>query len=298
MQRLYNYLPQSLISLISRLPEETKKEICELRLRRGGLMSLSTYTKNLFITPYGKVTLSTDKGYVCSSSDITSTVSRLTQGSVYRYMNTINSGYIVTREGIRAGITGEAVYTLDKITSVTDFSSLNIRIPHNVADSGDTVLKFLTSSPYTSLLIYSPAGFGKTTVIRSIAKGLATGKFGTPKRVAVIDERGEILPDGSLGLADRFLGYSKPDGIEIAVRLFNPEYIICDEIGLADDTLAILSVQNTGIPFIATTHARSFDEAMLRPNIRKLIEHRVFGAFARLERQNGKCVSIFEEPKL
>ncbi len=298
MQRLYNYLPQSLVSLISGLPEETKKETCELRLRRDGVMSLSTYTKNLFIASHGKITLSVDKGYICTAADIAATVSRLTEGSVYRYMNTINSGYIVTREGIRAGITGEAVYTSAKISSVTDFSSLNIRIPHDIVGSGDTVLRFLASTPCTSLLIYSPAGYGKTTVIRSVAKGLSTGKFGTPKRVAVIDERGEILPEGGIGLADRFLGYSKPDGIEIAVRLFSPEYIICDEIGLTDDTEAILSVQNTGIPFIATTHGKSLEEIMLRPNIRKLIEHRVFGAFARLDRRDGRCICVFEEPKL
>ena len=212
-----------------------------------------------------------------------------------RYMNSINSGYLVTREGIRVGITGEAIYTDGRITSVAEFSSLNIRLPHSIDGSGDRILGYLKSCPQESVLIYSPPGYGKTTVIRSVAKGIATGKLTLPQRVAVIDERGEILPDGNCGLTDRLFGYSKPDGIEIAVRLFNPEYIICDEIGLHDDTNAILSVQNTGIPFIATTHGRSIGDIMERPNIRTLIQHKVFRAFARLERQNGKCVTQFEE---
>lgn len=294
MQRLYRYLPPDVLSVISNVPHEVSREICELRLRMGSVMSLSTYTKNLFVTPSGRITSLIREGYICSDTDIISTVSRLTEGSVYRYMNTINSGYIVTKEGIRAGITGEAVYTDGRISSVADFTSLNIRLPHDVDDAGDAILGHIKSSP-SSILIYSPSGYGKTTVIRAVAKGIALGKYAPPQRVAVIDERGEILPGGNCGLTDRLLGYSKPCGIEIAVRLFNPEYVICDEIGLSDDTRAILSVQNTGVPFIATTHGKSIDDLMHRPCVRELIDNNVFGAFARLERQNGRCITVFEE---
>ena len=297
MKQLKPYLSHGILSVISALPDEISGEICELRLRRGSVLSLSTYTKNLFVTPMGKITSAIYEGYVCSDADILSTVSLLTEGSVYRYMNTINSGYVVTHEGIRAGISGEVIYTDGKVSSVTDFSSLNIRLPHNIEDAGDVILGHVKSSP-SSVLVYSPPGFGKTTVIRAVAKGLALGKYMPPQRVAVIDERGEILPEGNCGLTDRFLGYSKPAGIEIAVRLFNPEYVICDEIGLSDDTRAILSVQNTGVPFIATTHGKSLDELMRRPCIRELIDSKAFESFARLERQNGRCITVFEELKL
>ncbi len=295
MQRLYQYLPLNILNMIKNLDNEISAKACELRLRRGGSLSLSTYTKNLFITPNGEVTFDCKKAYSCNEQDITSTLSRLTENSVYRYMNTINSGYIVTPDGIRVGVVGEGVYDSGRLSSVIGFSSLNIRIPHEIADSGDRIVRFLRENPNTSLLLFAPAGYGKTTVIRSVAKSLATGKLFTPKRVAVIDERGEILPDGSIGLCDRLLGYSKPDGIEIAVRLFSPDYVICDEIGLFDDTRAILSVQNTGIPFIATTHGKSLEEIKLRPNINELITHRVFGAFAGLDRIDGSCVTVFEE---
>ena len=295
MQRLYSYLPQKLKAMISVIPEEVKSSVCELRLRTGGVLSLSTYTKNLFLTSGGKITTDIHKGYVCQESDITDVVSGLTEGSVYRYMNTINSGYIVTGDGIRVGIAGEAVYTSDGIASVSGFSSLNIRLPHDIDNSGDAILGFIRNNPGRSILLCAPAGWGKTTVIRSVAKGIALGKFSNPQRVSVIDERGEILPRGAFGLIDRLNGYSKPDGIEIAARLFSPEYIICDEIGLHDDVDAILSVQNIGIPFIATTHGRCFDEIVLRPNIKKLVDHKVFSAFAHLERHGGNCITVFEE---
>lgn len=296
MQRLYRYLPQNILFLVSALPPEISKEICELRLRKGGVMSLSTYTKNLFVTPSGRIAHGISEGYICSEDDVVTTVSRLTEGSVYRYMNTINSGYIVTDEGIRAGITGEAVYSDGRISSVADFTSLNVRLPHDVDGVGDAILGRIRDSS-ASILIFSPSGYGKTTVIRAVAKGLALGKFSQPKRVAVIDERGEILPDGNCGLTDRLLGYSKPEGIEIAVRLFNPEYVICDEIGLSDDTRAILSVQNTGVPFIVTTHGRSTEELMHRPCIRELIDGNVFDTFVRLDRHGGRCITVFEELK-
>lgn len=295
MQRLFPYLPKNIVLILSKLSDKLKKEACELRLRVNGVMSVSTYRKNLFLTPSGQVTQRLNEAYVCTLSDITTTVVHLTEGSVYRYMNSINSGYIVTREGIRAGIAGEAVYNGSAITSVADFSSLNIRIPHYIEGSGDDLLKFIKENPETSVLLFSPSGYGKTTVIRSVAQGIAAGKYFRPRRVSVIDERGEILPEGSQGLADRFLGYTKPDGIEIAVRLFSPEYIICDEIGLSDDTQAILSVQNTGVPFIATTHGKSIEEIMMRPNIRTLVDHGVFRSFARLERCETGCRTIFEE---
>ena len=297
MKRLYSYLPRNIYALVSRLPDEIKNSACELRLRREGVLSLSSYVKNVVITPNGQISNKVQEGYVCTAEDIASTVTRLTEGSVYRYMSTINSGYIVTREGIRVGIVGECVRTSGAISSVTDFSALNLRIPHEISNSGDVALRYLCEHPRHSLLIYSPAGYGKTTVIRSVAKGLANGKFSSPQRVAVIDERCEILPYGGGGLTDLFSGYSKPEGIEIAVRLFSPEYIVCDEIGLSDDTRAILSVQNCGVPFIATTHGSSLDEILRRPNIKDLIEHQVFQGFARLERVDGRCVTVFEELK-
>ena len=76
MKRLYSYLPQNLKMMIASLPEETKKSACELRLRVGGVLSLSTYTKNLFITPQGKVSGDIRDGYICGETDVANVVSK------------------------------------------------------------------------------------------------------------------------------------------------------------------------------------------------------------------------------
>ena len=155
--------------------------------------------------------------------------------------------------------------------------------------------RYIIKNPHASVLLCSPPGFGKTTVIRSVAKNLGMGKFTAPKRISVIDERGEILPGGGVGLIDRFSGYRKSDGIEIAARLFSPELIICDEIGHSDDINALLSVQNNGVPLLATTHGKSISSAIKRPNIKKLTEAGVFDAFALIEKTDSGSRIIINE---
>lgn len=295
MDRVYQYLPEDLGAYIKKLPEETKKQVCEIRLRKNAPFSISTYSKNLFIDKSGKITNKLKDGIICTPAHLTTAVNGFCQGSVYRYMTTINSGFIVTPEGLRVGVCGEGIYDGDKISSVSSFSSVNIRLSRNIENAGDLLSRYIAQNKGSSLLIISPPGYGKTTVIRSVAKALGNGRFSAPMRVSVIDERGEILPDGATGLIDRFLGYSKPHGIEIAVRLFTPEYIICDEIGLFDDTRAILSVQNSGVPFVATAHGNSLSEVLKRPNIKELIEHNVFNTFVRLEKKEEGAICVFEE---
>ena len=295
MERIYHYLPEKVAFALKALPPELKKEVTEIRLRKNARASLSTYSKNLFLKEDGRVTNKIKEGMVCDTKDISLTVNRFCQGSVYRYMSTINSGFIVTCDGVRVGVCGEGIYDGGRINSVSSFSSVNIRLSREIDNAGDSISKYISTHKNASVLIVSPPGYGKTTVIRSVAKALSLGKFSAPLRVSVIDERGEILPSESDGLIDRFLGYSKPDGIEIAVRLFSPEYVICDEIGLSDDTVALLSVQNSGVPFVATTHGRNLFDALKRPNIKELVEHGIFDTFVRIEKSETGSVCIFEE---
>ncbi len=287
LEHIYSLLPENIAGFIKKLSSDF--ELCEIRLRRNAPLSISTYRKNLFFDKNGDVTGDISKSYICTEKDVSYLVNRLCEGSVYRYMSTVNSGYIVTPHGIRAGVCGECIYEGKAISAVGSFYSVNVRIPHEIDNAGDSVSRYIAQNPHASILVCSPPGYGKTTVVRSVAKAVATGKFAPPRRVAVIDERGEILPTGTLGLIDRFSGYRKSDGIEIATRLFSPELIVCDEIGYSDDVEALLSVQNNGVPLLATTHGESVERALARPNIKKLAEAGVFNVFALIEKENGGC---------
>ena len=298
LERVGMLLPEQIRRMLLQLPEDVKREICEIRLRKGGALSLTTYRKNLFFSKSGTPTQDILKGYVCDEKDINHVINRLCEGSVYRYTPSIRAGYIVTKEGIRAGVAGECMYDGDKISTISSFDSINIRIPREVDDAGDEVSRFLARNTNASVLLISPPGYGKTTVIRSVAKAVGTGKFGHPRRVAVIDERGEIFPNGAVGLAERFLGYKKSDGIEIATRVFSPELLVCDEIGQSDDTLALLSVYNSGVPVVATAHGESLDMVLKRPNIKRLVDDGVFLNFAKIVKGEVGHQVIFEQREL
>lgn len=287
--------PDYISVMINALSKDTREAICEIRIRKNAPISISSYTKNLYLDMLGGVTADISRAVKSDERDVEYVINRLCEGSVYRYMSTIKKGYITTPDGVRAGVCGECVYEGDKISAVCKFNSVNIRIPHDLEYTGDILSRYILKNPLSSVLVISPPGYGKTTVIRSVAKALGVGRFGKALRVSVIDERGEILPSGAVGLIDRFSGYSKCDGIEIATRLFSPELIVCDEIGNSDDVSALLAVQNNGVPILATTHGSSVESALSRPNIRKLFENGAFDTFALIDKRDGKSSITIEK---
>lgn len=135
------------------------------------------------------------------------------------------------------------------------------------------------------VLIYSPPGVGKTTLIRAVAARLASGR--EARRVSVVDSRGELACGLSgAGLCiDILSGYPKAAGIGIAARTLGAEVIVCDEIGGREDAEAVMSAHNCGVPLIATTHAGSVAELMGRPGIRLLHGSGAFGAYVGLRRR-------------
>lgn len=221
----------------------------------------------------------------CTPQDVEYTVGRLCAGSLYRYADSLKRGYIVTSEGIRAGIYGEAIYEDGRLSSVDGFCGINLRIPHRVKGVGEAFCTEFFANGICPVLIFSPPGVGKTTLIREMAVILSRKYC-----VAVIDEKGEIFPrstDAECGMCDILRGYSKPDGMEMAVRTLAPQVIMCDEIGMKDDIAAILSVQNSGVPLIATAHGDSIASLLEKPNIKCLAESGVFSKYVRLSRSMG-----------
>ena len=140
------------------------------------------------------------------------------------------------------------------------------------------------------ILIYSPPGVGKTTLLRGVISLISSGEGGySPLRTAVVDTRGELtFSNGGKGLCiDVLSGYPRALGIEIATRTLSAQLIVCDEIGDYAEAMALVSSHNCGVPLIASTHARSVDELMRRTGIMLLHEARVFGAYVGISRGAG-----------
>lgn len=271
-ERIEECLPDRLLRELRELDGSGRlrpADISEIRLRLGRPASLTVAGANLPL------------GFRIAPAELSDCVTKLCGGSVYAHGDTIREGYINACNGIRVGVVGTAC--ADR--NMSEITSLNIRVPHLIRGVSDYLVKrCLDGGSVKSLLIYSPPGTGKTTLLRDLAARLG-GEF--KRRVAVIDTRGELyIPEFfSDTLCDVLVGYPRAGGIELATRTLSPEVLICDELGDLDEARAILTAQNTGVPLIASAHAATLGELLARQNIRLLHENRIFSRYIGISRE-------------
>ncbi len=264
-------LPERLIAELyaGHLPEHIE----EIRLHAGRCAGVVAGGRNILLRT------------VLSANEMTATLTRMCGGSLYSHAPTIAEGYLTLDGGVRVGVCGRAACEQGEVIGVYDVSGLCIRIPAHFSVSGREICRILQRQGNTKgVLIYSPPGVGKTTLLRGVACALASGE--NPMRVVVIDTRGEMpfLQTGAALCLDVLVGYPRRLGVEIACRSLNAQVMICDEIGDYDEALALASVQNCGVPLVASAHASSVQELLCRTGLRLLHDCRMFGAYVGIAR--------------
>ena len=275
-----NILPEQLEKILPyKISDEIKRRIphyCqieEIRLRCDRYASVTSEGKNVLLS------------HSLTREDMDTFLATICDNSLYAHRETINNGYITIAGGIRVGICGRATVDGGRLLGVYDVSSMNIRIPHTIKNVGEPVCRLLRAEGEArGVLVYAPPGEGKTTLLRAVCARMSGGE--RARRVCVIDTRGELaasLFDERLCL-DVLSGYPRGLGIDIATRTMSPELIVCDEIGDEREADAIISAQNSGVPFVASAHSDSVENLLMRTAILRLHRSRVFSSYVGIRR--------------
>ncbi len=269
-----SYLPVHMGEVIRRSASLYRGTLSEIRLRVGSSLMLTARDAGI-CTPHK-----------CTDTDVSYTLRALCGNSLYSHSETIKEGYICTDGGIRAGVCGRAVTEGSKIISVTDITSISIRIPHRVPGAADGICKLIMNEGFRGMIIYSPPGVGKTTALREIAARLGSKPYSV--RIAVIDTRFEICGGLSGDMTvDRLCGYPRAKGMETALRTLSPQLMLCDEIGSFSDSEAIRESFGSGVPTVVSAHARGVEELRRKAYIKELIDMGAFTYAVGLERGIG-----------
>lgn len=294
--KIYRYeqaselLPNRLRKLALALPDRQKEYAEELRLRTAHPMTVLTPEGELSVAP-------SNRDAIVTAEDLEQMLSAVTEYSRYASMESIRQGYLCVRGGFRLGICGTLVMRDGLPYNIREFSGFALRIVREkIGIANECVSRlFAPDGQFQSTLILSEPGGGKTTLLRDLIRYLSLGdsEHGA-KRVAVIDERGEIAVSYQ-GRAQMELGNHtdvlcdcpKAIGIPMVLRAMNPQIIALDEITAPEDIRAMCMAANCGVGLLATIHAGSEEELLRKPLWREMLAADVFQRIVVIKNDHG-----------
>lgn len=285
-----NIFPSKIHSVV--LGKINFSQLNEIRLRVGKPIVVLLGGLSYFLSENG-ITNNFESGIIATKQDIENIVFRASECSIYAVNEQIKKGFLTVDGGVRIGLAGECVCENEKISTIKNFSSLVVRVPHKIRNCSLPVLgQILENGCFHNTLIISPPGAGKTTFLRDFVYQLS--KRNICLNVLAIDERGELA--GTCGSESQLLEsnfcdvvsyVSKSDGFLLGVRALSPSVVVCDEIGAKNDLMALEYVCNCGVGVVATAHASSIEELRQKPNFNTIIEKRLFERYVVLSGREG-----------
>lgn len=253
------------------LPEKRREAVCraapggceEVRLRLGRAVSVGAGGREWKTA-----------GPPVLAQELRDVLDRASASSFQAVESQMRRGYVMAGCGVRVGLCGTAVMENGRAEGLRDFSSLCIRVAHEVRGCADGIFPALARPSFSSTLIVSPPGAGKTTLLRELVRRLSDAGYG----VAVADERGEIGAVGEDGAAfslgertDVMTALPKAQAVMQLVRTMGPQIVAMDEITDEADARALLAACGCGASLLATVHGASLESVRARPVMRRLL---------------------------
>lgn len=260
------------------LESRIKAQAFDIRFCAGQPVSVCGSEGAFFLREEGGVTRAlAGRLLVLGKEDMQALFLQICGHSVFSHEEEIRRGWIQVGGFCRAGLCGTAVVENGQVKAVRDVTTLVFRIPRERQGCGDRL--FLEGGGAAGgVLVAGEPSSGKTTLLRDIARSLSLGKFAPSKRVAVLDQRGEIAGPWDLGpCADVLTGYPKAAAFDVALRMLSPEALVCDELA-PEDLPAVRAAVFAGAAVVASVHAAG-EDLRKRPLCRALLDT---GAFRRV----------------
>ena len=189
---------------------------------------------------------------------------------------TTADGFLTAPGGHRIGLCGEVVVHNGSVTGIRKISSLCIRVARDFPGIAAEI------RPTHSVLILGAPGWGKTTLLRDLAR-----EIGKKETVCVVDERGELFPEGVQRgkRMDILSGCPKRAGIMRVLRTMGPDWIAVDEVTAQEDCAALLHAMGCGVRLLASCHAGSKEEFLSRNLYCPLVNSGMFSHLLILNQQ-------------
>lgn len=224
-----------------------------------------------------------------SAAEMEATFTALCGGAVYAHRDTITDGYICAAGGVRVGVCGQARYECDRLVGVSDVSALIYRLP-TARSSLAEELYVAYARCERGMLIYSRAGVGKTTALRTLLPMIAEREPWCA--VVAVDERCELSEERGVTV---LRGYKRAAGMDLALRTLGADVIAVDEIGGAAEARLMRESLRSGVKFIATAHAECLGDVLARDGTAPLIELGAFDVFFGIRYTEGTYSAVVEK---